>query len=305
MQNIIFSREFRKLRKQRGLSQYELANPHFHASYISKIENGEFIPSVEKLAFLSERLGVSLDIFHSFLVTEEEIEFKNNIVKLRNYINGGNRADAEFKLAQLKKDEEYEKRLIHKQEIIMLEALLFKKAGKPYEYKLTEAIEINIPNFQIENIEDYSLTTIDTEIITLMISAIEEKGRLSYAISLFYKLNDCFDTQYTDFKLIAYMKPFLTTKLVSLLFKNGEYEKVIELSNNAINLEVKNKYIRSTPWLNYNKANALYELGHKNAAKETMVEAFYNFKTLKDQTMTERIKKELLEKHNINIENFY
>lgn len=54
--------KIKKLRKQRGLSQYELAEKlGIHGGHISRLENGKFKPSIELLKKLTEIFEVSAD----------------------------------------------------------------------------------------------------------------------------------------------------------------------------------------------------------------------------------------------------
>src|SRR5207302_8976499 len=59
----------RRLRRERGLSQRELASPGVSYAYISRIEGGARRPSVKALRTLARKLGVSAD----YLETGSEI----------------------------------------------------------------------------------------------------------------------------------------------------------------------------------------------------------------------------------------
>ncbi|MGH2756882.1 MAG: helix-turn-helix domain-containing protein [Actinomycetota bacterium] len=52
---------FKKLRLDRGLTQQQLAQPHYSAAYISTIEAGKRIPSRKAMARFAARLGVDPD----------------------------------------------------------------------------------------------------------------------------------------------------------------------------------------------------------------------------------------------------
>src|SRR5436190_11694719 len=51
----------RRLRISRGLSQRDISGPGVSYAYISRIENGQRLPSVRALRFLAGRLGVDAD----------------------------------------------------------------------------------------------------------------------------------------------------------------------------------------------------------------------------------------------------
>jgi tetratricopeptide (TPR) repeat protein len=77
----------RRLRRERGFSQRELASPGVSYAYISRIEAGTRQPSVKALRMLARKLGVSADYLEtgSELAAEErrELEIANAELELR------------------------------------------------------------------------------------------------------------------------------------------------------------------------------------------------------------------------------
>lgn len=55
----------RRLREERGLSQRACAGPRCTSAYISRIEAGERIPTVNVLRLLAFKLGVSLELLET------------------------------------------------------------------------------------------------------------------------------------------------------------------------------------------------------------------------------------------------
>lgn len=55
----------RRLREERGLSQRSLAGPKCTAAYLSRIENGQRIPTVDRLREIAGRLDVSLQLLET------------------------------------------------------------------------------------------------------------------------------------------------------------------------------------------------------------------------------------------------
>ncbi|WP_159029092.1 helix-turn-helix domain-containing protein [Streptomyces viridochromogenes] len=55
-----FGRQLRRIRLESGLTQSDLAGGPVSASYVSRIESGSRLPSVETLRHLAERLGLSV-----------------------------------------------------------------------------------------------------------------------------------------------------------------------------------------------------------------------------------------------------
>lgn len=64
---VLFGRRIKELRKNRGLSQEELAErADMSSKYISRIEMGQSFPSIETLAKLANALNVELKDFFEF-----------------------------------------------------------------------------------------------------------------------------------------------------------------------------------------------------------------------------------------------
>lgn len=93
---VLVGRRLRETRETAGLSQRELSFPGCTAAYISRIEKGERIPSLQLMREFSERLGVS----ESFLAhgTHEPVGKRASFVEARVAIRMGD-FDAARKLA--------------------------------------------------------------------------------------------------------------------------------------------------------------------------------------------------------------
>jgi transcriptional regulator with XRE-family HTH domain len=65
-----FGQKLRKLREEKGMSQHELAKRLGYQtnSYVSDMEQGKFIPSLEKLKKIAKVLGVPFSKLKSFVV---------------------------------------------------------------------------------------------------------------------------------------------------------------------------------------------------------------------------------------------
>jgi transcriptional regulator with XRE-family HTH domain len=95
----------RRLRRERGLSQRELASPGVSYAYISRIEGGARRPSVKALRMLARKLGVTADYLETgseIRDTEErELRIADAELELR---LADDTAEAERKLESLRKE---------------------------------------------------------------------------------------------------------------------------------------------------------------------------------------------------------
>jgi tetratricopeptide (TPR) repeat protein len=95
------------LRRKRGLTQTELAAPHYSAAYVSTIEAGKRRPSQQAVQRLAEKLGVDPDELASGRSAEERSSLLRRYVEARHMLASGDSAsakEAETELARLAKD---------------------------------------------------------------------------------------------------------------------------------------------------------------------------------------------------------
>jgi tetratricopeptide (TPR) repeat protein len=59
----------REARLHRGLTQHQLVAPHYSVAYLSQVEQGRVLPSMEFLDFLAEQLNLNLEQLHKQLKT--------------------------------------------------------------------------------------------------------------------------------------------------------------------------------------------------------------------------------------------
>ncbi len=75
-----FAENIKKIRKERGLTQEELAEiMEVSRQAVSKWESGEGYPEVEKLLFLANRFNISLDALMSTEIAEESFAEPCNV----------------------------------------------------------------------------------------------------------------------------------------------------------------------------------------------------------------------------------
>ena len=78
----------KRLRRERGLSQRELASPGVSYAYISRIEGGARRPSVKALRMLARKLGVTADYLETgseIRDTEEDLADEKERAKATEY----------------------------------------------------------------------------------------------------------------------------------------------------------------------------------------------------------------------------
>lgn len=82
-------RRIRKLRKEKGLSQEDLAQPDYTAAYISHIEHGNRRPSQEALAHMANRMGLTLEQLISGRDPNEDLRLEVEIQEALALVHSG------------------------------------------------------------------------------------------------------------------------------------------------------------------------------------------------------------------------
>ena len=128
--------KIRMLRKKQGMTQNELAGDRITRNMLSKIENGEALPSLETLFYIAERLGIA----PGFLLSEEEdsFEFEKKLSAMNTKIRE-KRAEQEVIFRQHTKNENRLTSLKNEQD------KLATKLWDDYEMTRAEAVSLGYP----------------------------------------------------------------------------------------------------------------------------------------------------------------
>lgn len=91
-------------RRQRGLSQAELAHPEVSDSYVSLIESGKRIPTPGVLELLADKLGCSVLYLRHGVTPEQTTTFEEGLREARTALETGAHAQARARYAELVHD---------------------------------------------------------------------------------------------------------------------------------------------------------------------------------------------------------
>ncbi|MDP9867601.1 MULTISPECIES: helix-turn-helix domain-containing protein [Streptosporangium] len=92
-------------RRQRGISQAELAHPELSDSYVSLIESGKRTATPAVLELLAEKLECSLSYLLSGVTAEQQEELEHNLRHARQALDSGSAAEARTRYAALLADD--------------------------------------------------------------------------------------------------------------------------------------------------------------------------------------------------------
>ena len=293
------------LRKQRGLSQNELADGILDIGQLSRIERGGAMPSKFTLEKLFERLGYDPSAYSAILLSKEEMKHQakkdeiDHLAKLR-------RDDEAIDLLELlESDKKFSASKPNKQYLLHTKAKIARRKNEPPQSlmkMLLEAIKITMPKYKEEDINEYWLSRQETAIIESIAATYALMNQRDKAIELQYRIKDNFENRYMDVesRQSRYM-PIIYNLTVDLGL-SGRHSEALELCNDGIEACKRFSAYRFLPLISFNKACSLLELGDLEACKALLVETYFSFKLQERFDNVEKMEGYVKEKFGITLQ---
>lgn len=283
----------RNRREELGLTQEDLADGICSEPTLSRIENGERLPTKNHYEMLMQRLGystMSLDFYadrYAFLIHELKFKIRQAYV-------------AEKYLLAKKCLEELEQELneptkIDTQFVILYQTLLSQSQLSISEklYRFEEALQLTCPKYKgnsIPRVLSYE------EIILLNNIAIcySATGNHEQAIFMLNAVKDYYERHIVFSEEALRTQPMILYNLSKFLGLAGKYDECIEVCDLGIRIA---RVTGRCPMLGetlYNRAWALIRrnhIGDRDAAKRTLKQAIYFSEAMEAQQTTEIMRK--------------
>lgn len=269
-------------REELNLTQEELSDGICSVPTLSRIENGERLPTKNHFEMLLQRLGYS-EMFCDCYIDKREFRIHKLKFKIRQAYVINN-----FELASsfLKEFEELleEKTQIDKQFLTLYKILLNEPAYSE-EAKLAlfeEALQLTCPNYKsnrIPHVLSYE------EIILLNNIAIcnDNIGNRSQAISILYAVNDYYNKHIVGAEEALRTRLMILYNLSKYLGQDGRFDECIEICDTALDISRNTGRCQYFDITLFNKAWACINRGYPNdkeTAKEALKHAYYFSNTL-------------------------
>ena len=276
----------KRRRKQKGLTQEELALNIIDRATLSKIESGGITPSRKTIETLLQKLGYDPHNLIDFFLNDEESEVQKTIDRLDAVLFNETAQgsldkpvkEAERLIALLEENEKFmESKLnvqyvLHKKAII---AVFTKSSDAPLEM-LMDAIKISIPKYSDKHIEDYHLSNQEARIINLVAKVYFDNDRKEDAINLLSRLKANFEKHCIDNRTMGTLYPSVVYNLAGFLCKVGRFEESLKVCENAIEVCKQTGYYRTMPLIVGYKADCLLNLGAKEEHARLVKQVFYS-----------------------------
>lgn len=268
----------RRLRKQKGLSQEELAFMIMDRSNLSNIETGKTFPSKDHLEKIFEKLGYNPNNSIEIYLDERASENQKIINRLDSCLACRDVDGASTLIGLLENDAGFIQEPINVQYIIgakIANSFHEKVSFEEVRNKLFYAIKIGNPNFNEEAVDDYHLSNLEFRLIKLLAIAYFEMGKRVEAINIFIKLMKNIENNCIDKLEIGRRLPMTISSLTKCLGVIGQYKEAIELCERGRKVCLETGFHSVLPSILMNKACCLYAIGDIESSARLLVRVYY------------------------------
>ena len=222
--------KIKALRKEKKLTQTELAGSELTKSMLSQIENGKATPSMKTLQYIAEKLECET----SFLLEEDDDEIVELITKMEQLIK------------ENKCDEVYETLL----PIVQKGLPSTINTARLYKQFLTGAAIMNDYNIEsyvetaVSIFEKYTLYRESTETKLLFYYMLYKRKKYKECLQLITKIRDEYKTKNLEMDLITHIQLYLKEAIILLAY--GNYEKCEKVILDALAFSKKHQVYYKT-----------------------------------------------------------
>lgn len=221
--------KIKALRKEKKLTQTELAGSELTKSMLSQIENGKATPSMKTLQYIAEKLGCET----SFLLEEDDDEIVELIQKMEQLIKN-------------KCDEVYETLL----PIVQKELPSTLNTARLYKQFITAAAVMNDYNIEyyvetaISIFEKYTLYRESTETKLLFYYMLFKQKKYKECLQMIATIRDEYKAKNLEMDLITHIQLYLKEAIILLAY--GNYEKCEKVILDALAFSKKHQVYYKT-----------------------------------------------------------
>lgn len=226
-------RIIRARRETLGMSQEDLADGICAVTTLSRIENGERMPSRNHVEALMQRLGYSASSV-DYYTDSKNFQVYELRFKVREAIFTDDSTLAKDYLEQL--EGIYNPENILDRQAVMLKTAILQDGRFGLDEKialLEDAMRLTCPNYSTEwtpKILSYEEIVILNNIAT----SYAEKGELALACKLLYLLRDYYDNHVISLEEALRTQPLILYNLSKYLGLSGRYDECVEICDQGI-----------------------------------------------------------------------
>jgi transcriptional regulator with XRE-family HTH domain len=275
----------RRLRKQKRLTQEELAYPVIDRATLSKIENGKAMPNKQTIEVLLEKLGCYPSDFTNLYIDTETSETQRIVDELDGYFvwvmsdeNNPAIAVIDGLIEKLETDGNYMRNIVNAQYVLLAKgfnALNRKENRQDIREMMLRAIKMTIPEYNENYIKDYYLSRQDRRILNIMAVLYRDEGNLDNAINIWSHLKINFENHCIDKNQMGRNYPNTILNLADCLYRAKRFAESIEICGAGEKVCKDTGFLRHLPLIIAVKAMCLCESGNKKDGGKLLRQVYH------------------------------
>lgn len=297
MSNYTVGEILRETRERKKCSQEEVCYGICTPSTLSRIENGVQIPGRRILEALTQRLGMTDNLYTTY-TGREEMEIYETGKRLMRSLGHGDYEKVRQLVRQLEqKLEETERQEgslhMEKQYLLFAKAILEKHEGAEPEKVLNmllEAVRGTIPDFDGIHLKNRFFTFQEISILNNISCIYHKMGKVLEAFQIMVVLKEYMEINISDEEEKAKKYPMIIQNLVSWLSLEGRYEDARKLCEAGIDCCIEYGKMKVFPELLYNKSVLLAETGQLEEARRCFQQTIAVFQAMNQCRQAEDIR---------------
>ena len=228
-----------RLRKQKNLTQEELAYSLIDRTTLSKIESGKAVPNNKTLEALLQKLGFNPYKITDFFHDDEMADAQKSINELNSLLTFQTHdpksqtiARVDTLIGQLDNNKKYTQHEINRQKILIFKAMNAinrREDAQTVRAMLMNAIKTTIPKFNVKNISDYYLTKQDQQVLNMLAICYSDEEQHDKAVEIMYELKHNYDKHCIDNNEMGDCYPAIVYNLSRFLAEADRYHEAIEV----------------------------------------------------------------------------
>lgn len=284
----------RQRREELGYTQEDLAEGICSVPTLSRIENGERLPTKDHFEMLLQRLGFSESILYNY-VDEHTLFLHKLKFKIRQAIILEHFEEAQSLLGNYKRKMDPESHL--EQQFVLLNGLLASPLSYTVEGRLAQfeaAIRLTCPNYNNEDSVPRILSYEEIIILNNIAGCYQSMHDFQKAIHILSLIKKHYENGMINPEEILRTQPLILYNLSKCLGLAARYEECIETCNLGIRIARETGRCSFLERMLYNKAWSLTKRnqpGDMEQAKETVRLALYMAIAMENQTSVEHYKR--------------
>lgn len=297
MANYTIGEVLRETRERKKYSQEEVCYGICTPSTLSRIENGVQVPGRRILEALTQRLGITDNLYTTY-TGREELELYESGKKLMRSLGHGDDTRTEWLTEQLEdkisRMENYGANVrMEEQYLLFARAIIQKHKGvenrKVLEMML-QAVRVTMPDFDGIHLRNRLLTFSEITILNNISCMYHKMGRIMEAFRLIIRLKEYMEENISDEEEKASKYPMIIQNMVSWMSQEGRYEDALVLCESGLECCIEYGKMKVFPMLLYNKSALLAETGQLDESRRCFRQTIAVFQAINQHRQAEDIR---------------